>query len=320
VSVVGSQIEVQVTGMRLEAEGVISLELRAVDRAPLPEWSPGAHIDLLLPSGLVRQYSLCGDPLDRSHLRIGVLLEAKGRGGSREVHEQLRVGQRVAIRGPRNAFPLERGKRYLFVAGGIGITPILAMAREAQRAGADWQLIYGGRSRRSMAFIDELLALGGERVAILPADESGLLDLEDIAARAAAGVHTYSCGPAPLLDALTERFKVEGLSERLHLERFAPTAPAPCAGNGQGLTLILARSGREVAVPDDRSVMQALREAGCDVSSSCEQGVCGMCETRVLAGEVDHRDMLLTDSERARNNVMMVCVSRARTPTLTLDL
>ncbi|AOE85090.1 PDR/VanB family oxidoreductase [Pseudomonas sp. TCU-HL1] len=313
-------LQVQITAMRLEADGVLSLELQAPDCGPLPEWTPGAHIDLLLPSGRVRQYSLCGDPEDRQRLSIGVLLEAKGRGGSREVHDSLRVGQRVAIRGPRNAFPLTTGQRYLFVAGGIGITPILAMAREAQRAGADWQLVYGGRSRASMAFIDELLALGGDRVAIQPADETGLLDLEEIAARAADGRHVYSCGPAPLLDALTERFKVDGLSDRLHLERFAPAAPAPGSGNGQGLTVILARSGREVAVADDQSIMQALREAGCNVSSSCEQGVCGMCETRVLAGEVEHRDMLLTDAERERHNVMMVCVSRARTPTLTLDL
>ncbi|MCO6059229.1 PDR/VanB family oxidoreductase [Pseudomonas sp. MOB-449] len=311
-------LQVQITAMRLEADGVVSLELQAPDRGPLPEWTPGAHIDLLLPSGRVRQYSLCGDPEDRQRLSIGVLLEAKGRGGSREVHDSLRVGQRIAIRGPRNAFPLTAGQRYLFVAGGIGITPILAMAREAQRAGADWQLVYGGRSRASMAFIDELLALGGDRVSLQPADETGLLDLEEIAARAADGRHVYSCGPAPLLDALTERFKVDGLSDRLHLERFAPTAP--CSGNGQGLTVILARSGREVAVADDQSIMQALREAGCTVSSSCEQGVCGMCETRVLAGEVEHRDMLLTDAERERHNVMMVCVSRARTPTLTLDL
>lgn len=319
-SALAKEVEVQVTGMRLEAEGVISLELQAPDRGPLPEWSPGAHIDLLLPSGLVRQYSLCGDPLDRSRLRIGVLLDVKGRGGSREVHEGLRVGQTVAIRGPRNAFPLEAGQRYLFVAGGIGITPILTMAREAQRAGAEWQLLYGGRSRRSMAFIDELLALGGERVSILPADETGLLDLEDIAARAASGAHTYSCGPAPLLDALTERFAVEGLSERLHLERFAPAAPAATAASGDSLRVILARSGKEVDVPHDCSIMHALRTAGCDVPSSCEQGVCGMCETRVLDGVVDHRDMLLTDAERERNNVMMVCVSRARTATLTLDL
>ncbi|AYC35008.1 oxidoreductase [Pseudomonas cavernae] len=306
--------------MRLEAEGVISLELQASDAAPLPEWSPGAHIDLLLPSGLVRQYSLCGDPLDRQRLRIGVLLESKGRGGSQEVHGSLRVGQKLAIRGPRNAFALQAGGPYLFVAGGIGITPILAMARAAQRAGAEWQLLYGGRSRRSMAFIPELQALGEGRVEILPADEVGLLDLDAVLAAAAAGQQVYSCGPAPLLDALSARFAAAGLSERLHLERFAPAAPAPGAATGETLKVILARSGAEVEVPADCSIMAALRAAGHQVASSCEQGICGMCETRVLDGVPDHRDSLLTEGERARGNVMMLCVSRALTPTLTLDL
>nr|WP_251702045.1 PDR/VanB family oxidoreductase [Pseudomonas boanensis] len=308
--------------MRLEADGVMSLEMQAVDRAPLPEWRPGAHIDLLLPSGLVRQYSLCSDPRDRQRLRIAVLLEANGRGGSREVHGSLRVGQKLMIRGPRNAFPMQAGQRYLFVAGGIGITPVLAMAQEAQRAGAEWHLLYGGRSRKSMAFIDELLALGGERVSVLPTDEVGLLDLEDIAARATSGVHTYSCGPSALLDALTERFAVAGLAEQLHLERFAPAAPTPSATEAgeQPLRVILARSGKEVEVPNGCTIMAALRAAGHEVASSCEQGVCGMCETRVLDGVPEHRDMLLSENERARGNVMMLCVSRALTPTLTLDL
>ncbi|RJG13601.1 oxidoreductase [Pseudomonas cavernicola] len=319
-SALTAQFEVQITSKRLEAEGVISLELQATDRASLPEWTPGAHIDLLLPSGLVRQYSLCGDPLDRQRLSIGVLLESKGRGGSQEVHGSLRVGQKLAIRGPRNAFSLQADGPYLFVAGGIGITPILAMARAAQRAGADWQLLYGGRSRRSMAFIEELQALGGGRVEILPADEVGLLDLDAVLAAAAAGQQVYSCGPAPLLDALSARFAEAGLSERLHLERFAPEAPAPGAATGETLKVILARSGREVEVPNDCSIMAALRAAGHEVASSCEQGICGMCETRVLDGIPDHRDSLLTEGERARGNVMMLCVSRALTPTLTLDL
>lgn len=319
-SAMGAQFEVQITCMRLEAEGVMSLELQATDGTPLPEWTPGAHIDLLLPSGLVRQYSLCGDPLDRQRLRIGVLLESKGRGGSQEVHGRLRVGQTLAIRGPRNAFALQPDQSYLFVAGGIGITPILSMARAAQRAGAQWQLLYGGRSRRSMAFVQELQALGQGRVEILPADEVGLLDLEAIVAAAAAGQHIYSCGPAVLLDALSARFAEAGLSERLHLERFAPVAPAPAAATGETLKVILARSGAEVDVPSGCSIMGALRAAGHEVASSCEQGICGMCETRVLDGTPDHRDSLLTEGERARGNVMMLCVSRALTSTLTLDL
>lgn len=315
----GERIEVRITAQRLEADGVVSLELTAEEGVQLPEWEAGAHIDLLLPSGLVRQYSLCGDPRDRRRLRIAVLLEANGRGGSREVHGALRLGQRVAIRGPRNAFPMSEGP-YLFVAGGIGITPILAMARAAQRAGAEWQLLYGGRSRRSMAFIEQLQALGGGRVEILPADEVGLLDLEAVVAAARNGQQVYSCGPAPLLDALSARFAEAGLEARLHLERFAPAAPVAGQGGGEGLKVILARSGAEVEVPSGCSIMAALRAAGHEVASSCEQGVCGMCETRVLDGVPDHRDMLLSESERARGDVMMLCVSRAKTPTLTLDL
>lgn len=312
-------LAVQVAGLRLEAEGVISIELRALDGGEQPAWEPGAHIDLLLPSGLVRQYSLCGDPQQRRSLRIAVLLEANGRGGSREVHGALRLGQQLAIRGPRNAFPMQAGQAYLFVAGGIGVTPVMAMARAAQRAGADWQMLYGGRSRRSMAFIDELQAMGAGRVEVLPADEVGLLDLDAVVAAARAGRQVYSCGPAVLLDALTARFAEAGLEGQLHLERFAP-ATTPVAETGEALTVILARSGTQVEVPGGCTIMAALRAAGHAVASSCEQGVCGMCETRVLDGVPDHRDMLLSESERARGNVMMLCVSRALTPTLTLDL
>jgi len=319
VSALGETLAVQVAGLRLEAQGVISLELRALDGAVLPAWAPGAHIDLLLPSGLVRQYSLCGDPQQRRSLRIAVLLEANGRGGSREVHGALRLGQQLAIRGPRNAFPMQAGEAYLFVAGGIGVTPIMAMAQAAQRVGADWQMLYGGRSRHSMAFIDELQAMGAGRVEVVPMDEVGLLDLDAVVAAARAGRQVYSCGPAALLDALTARFAEAGLLERLHLERFTPVQ-VPVEQGGEALTVILARSGTQLQVPPGCTIMAALRAAGHEVASSCEQGVCGMCETRVLDGVPDHRDMLLSESERARGNVMMLCVSRALTPTLTLDL
>ncbi|NBA98380.1 2Fe-2S iron-sulfur cluster binding domain-containing protein [Pseudomonas sp. R5(2019)] len=305
--------------MRLEAEGVMSLELQALGDQPLPGWEAGAHIDVHLPSGTTRQYSLCGDPQEARYLRIAVLREEKGRGGSREVHDSLRVGMQIRIGTPRNAFPLAPAAAYQFVAGGIGITPILPMILAAERAGVPWHLVYGGRSRRSMAFLERLLAHAGEQVEVLPADEFGLLDLERIAARAAAGAETYSCGPGVLLDALTARFDAEELGQRLHLERFS-AAPLPVVAGEGDLKVILARSGKEIDVPTHCSVMAALRENGVDVPSSCEQGVCGMCETRVLDGVIDHRDMLLTDSERARNNVMMVCVSRARTATLLLDL
>lgn len=311
-------LDVQITGMRIEADSVISLELQRADRSALPAWTAGSHIDLVLPSGQTRQYSLCGEPGDTLRMRIAVLLEPNGRGGSREVHD-LRLGQHVKIRGPRNAFELQPADSFLFVAGGIGITPILPMIRTAQRANARWHLLYGGRSRASMAFVAELQEWGREHVEILPADEVGLIDLDAIVAKAAAGAEVYGCGPAALLDALTERFAAAALSERLHIERFGAAPVAPASLNGS-LRVILARSGATVEVPHGCSVMQALRDAGHEVPSSCEQGVCGMCETRVLEGVPDHRDMLLTESERQRGNVMMVCVSRALTPTLTIDM
>lgn len=315
----GDWLGVCVTCLRLEAQGVISIELSPETDLPFPPWEPGAHIDIRLPSGLVRQYSLCGDPDDHHRLRIAVLLEANGRGGSREAHGALRLGQRLEIRGPRNAFPLGEGP-YLFVAGGIGITPILAMARAAERAGVPWRLLYGGRSRRSMAFVEELRALGNDRVQILPADEVGLLDLNAVVAAALAGEQVYCCGPGALLDALSTRFAQAELLARLHLERFSPMAASMEPASTDGLTVILAASGTQVEVPPGCSIMTALRAAGHQVPSSCEQGICGMCETRVLDGIPDHRDMLLSESERARGNVMMLCVSRALTPTLTLDL
>ena len=305
-------------GMRLEAEGIVSLELRPLPGEALPDWAAGAHIDLRLPSGQVRQYSLCGDPLERSFWRIAVLKEQAGRGGSREVHDGLRVGQVVGTGGPRNAFPLAAACAYQFVAGGIGITPILPMLLAAERAGVPWHLVYGGRSRSSMAFLEHLKR-GTGSVQIQPADECGPLDLDAIAERAAAGAETYCCGPGGLLNALTARFAAQELQPRLHLERFAPVPSAPSSTEA-ALTLVLARSGQEVEVPPGCSLMEALRANGVEVPSSCEQGVCGMCETRVLDGVVDHRDMLLTERERERNNVMMVCVSRARTRTLLLDL
>jgi ferredoxin-NADP reductase len=315
VSVEAPEFRVEIETIAPAADGVVALTLRRTDGSPLPGWQPGAHIDLLLPSGMVRQYSLCGDPSDLRCWRIAVLREQAGRGGSAEVHDRLRAGQPLTVRGPRNAFILHPGHRYLFVAGGIGITPILPMVREAHRLGADWRLLYGGRSRASMAFVEELQAIDESRVEIWPQDKVGLLDLARIQATASEGAEIYCCGPAGLLNVLEERFGAAGLGDALHIERFTPAAV-----DGTALRVILARSGREVTVGSHCSILEALRAAGCDVPSSCEQGLCGTCETKVLAGTPDHRDQLLTDDERERGDVMMVCVSRALTSTLTLDL
>ena len=299
------------------ADGVAGLTLRQPDGGPLPAWEPGAHLDLLLESGLERQYSLCGDPADRHAWRVAVLLEPGGRGGSAQVHD-LRPGARLTARGPRNHFPLVPAARYLFIAGGIGITPIVPMVAAARAAGAEWHLLYGGRRRRSMAFLGELAALG-DRVAIRPQDETGLLDLAGPLAEPRDGTAVYCCGPEPLLAAVEER--CAGWPRgALHLERFAPKPLEAGREAGLDFEVELARSGLTVTVSPGTSVLQAVEEAGVAVLSSCREGTCGTCETTVLEGVPDHRDSVLTDEERGTHEFMMICVSRARGSRLVLDL
>ncbi|QRM57959.1 oxidoreductase (plasmid) [Sinorhizobium sp. BG8] len=307
---------VQIT---LEADGIVSFAMRAADGRDLPAWTPGAHVDLCLPSGLVRQYSLCGDPRDLSQYRIAVLRQEDGRGGSREVHEDLRIGQTVSLVGPRNAFVLVPSQRYLFVAGGIGITPILPMVLHAASRGVDWRLIYGARSRDRMSFLGPLAGVDAGRVDLRPADERAHIEIEEIVAAARGCSEIYACGPRGLLDELEQRFAADGLGSRLHIERFGASAPPVLPGDGS-IRVFLARSGGHVDVAADCSVLEALRQAGHDLPSSCEQGFCGTCECRVLDGVPDHRDALLTETERAAGKTMMPCVSRAVTPTLTLDI
>jgi ferredoxin-NADP reductase len=292
--------------------------LRDPDGAELPAWTPGAHVDLLLTDDLVRQYSLCGDPAERTNWRIAVLREPDGRGGSAFVHDKLEPGAIVRVRGPRNHFTLEPAPRYLFLAGGVGITPILPMLAAAEAAGADWRLVYGGRSRATMAFAGELLATHGERVELRPQDEHGLLDLDALLAEAGEGTLVYCCGPAPLLDAVEARCASRPAGT-LHVERFTPKdVGAPLRAGS--FEVELAQTGATLTVPPDRSVLEVLEDAGVPVLSSCREGTCGTCETGVLAGTVDHRDSLLTDDERAADDTMFPCVSRAACPKLVLDL
>jgi len=309
-----------ITAREERAEGVISLTLADPGGAQLPAWTPGAHIDLLL-DDVVRQYSLCGVPGDQHRWRIAVLLDPDGRGGSRRVHETLQAGAQVAVRGPRNHFPLHTVPRYIFLAGGIGITPILPMIAAATEAGADWQLHYGGRNQASMAFTDEL-ARYGERVSLWPQDSKGLLPLDEILGDPAEGVLVYCCGPEGLLAAAEQRC-ASWPPGALHLERFAakPQAEA-AAGTGEEspFEVVCQRSGLTVTVPPGQSILDALEEQGVSVLSSCQEGVCGTCETRVLEGTPDHRDSLLSEEEREENEYMMVCVSRAKSERLVLDL
>ncbi|MHC5263572.1 PDR/VanB family oxidoreductase [Streptomyces sp. UC4497] len=298
------------------ADGVVQLRLEGRD---LPPWRPGAHLDLVLPSGLVRQYSLCGDPEDTSSYTVATRIvpaDEGGRGGSREVHEQVREGMEVEVRGPRNRFPLDaEAPTYVFVAGGIGITPILPMLREAAARGADWKLLYGGRSRASMPFVEDVEKLGGGaagRVTVVAEDEDGRPDLAAALADTAPGTAVYCCGPEGLMAAVEATLPKHCT---LHSERFTPRNSTE--GNGP-FEVELRRSGKVVDVSADTTVLAAVRSAVPATPYSCEQGFCGTCQQRVLEGEIEHRDELLTDAERADS--MLICVSRARGGRLVLDL
>ncbi|WP_326558884.1 PDR/VanB family oxidoreductase [Micromonospora sp. NBC_01796] len=300
------------------AEGVVRLTLAAPDGRVLPDWSAGAHIDVILDDGSTRQYSLCGDVDEARQWTIAVLLEPTSRGGSRFMHDNLAAGDTVRVQGPRNHFALEPAPRYVFVAGGIGITPIVPMLAAAESAGVPWRLVYGGRTRSSMAFVRELTERYGDRVAVRPQDETGLLDLDRILADPDPATLVYCCGPEPLLLAVeaTCRDRRPGT---LRVERFAPKEQGAPVRAGS-FEVELAQSGLVLTVPPDRSVLETIEDAGVDVLYSCTEGTCGTCETSVLAGEPDHRDSLLTDEEQAANDTMYICVSRSRGPRLVLDL
>ena len=300
------------------AQGVAAFDLRAPDGAALPAWQPGAHVDLVV-DGFVRQYSLCGDPDDPGRWRVAVLREDGGRGGSRAVHAALVPGATVEVRGPRNHFRLAPAPAYLFVAGGIGITPVLPMARAAARAGVPFRLAYGGRAAASMAFADEVEALRGNgSVTLVPQDTDGLLPVDDLLAwAAAAGADVYCCGPEPLLDAVLAAGAALG-PDRVHVERFRPAEGTPSGGAGFEVEVLPA--GVVLAVPPDRSLLEVLEDAGLAPLSSCREGTCGTCEVGVVDGAVDHRDALLTPAERAANEAMFPCVSRAAGPRLVIEV
>ncbi len=314
--------KVTLAEVRTESDGVVSLRLTAAGDEPLPAWEPGAHVDLILPSGKVRQYSLCGRSEDRHSYQVAVLREPAGRGGSAEVHDALQSGQTLQLRGPRNHFRLVDAPRYHFVAGGIGITPILAMIREAVRRGADWTLTYGGRARATMAFVDELLALGEDRVTLVPQDESGHPDLAGILRALPDGTAVYCCGPEGLLGALERVNEELAAPLPLYFERFTPPGGDkvdPLPDDAAPFEVELARTGQTLTVPADRTLLQVISDV-VSVPYDCEEGYCGSCETRVLAGVPQHRDTILSEQERAANHSMMICVGRCRSGKLTLDL
>lgn len=307
----------RVCDIREEACGVKSFALEMADGALWPEWTPGAHVDLALAPDMYRQYSLCGDMADRSNLRFAVLREAESRGGSSLLHDKVTLGDELQVIALRNNFPIVEAEQYLLVAGGIGVTPILAMARELERQGKDWQLLYGGRSRNGMAFLEELAAYG-DKVRIRPQDEFGLLDIPDFIGEFNSGKVVYCCGPEPLIKAV-EIYCSGWPEEALQIERFHPREQEFAAANAE-FEVELRRSGLSVTVGADTTIAEALEDVGVHVPRSCNEGTCGTCVTKLLEGTPDHRDSFLRPRQREKNNRIMVCCSRSLTPKLVLDL
>lgn len=309
-------LDMRLTAVQYAARGIHFYELRAPDGRPLPGFTPGAHVDLHLPNGLVRQYSLVNAPEDRSRYLLGVKRDPAGRGGSAFMHDELRVGTVLQVGAPRNHFALhENAVHSVFVAGGIGITPIACMVRRLRALGRSFALHYSVRQREEAALLDEL---DGEGLHLhVDAEQAGaLLDVAAIVKAAPAGAHLYCCGPAPMLDVF-EQAAADRPAGLCHVERFAPAQESASAG---GYTVRLAASRRSLRVAPGQTLLEALRAGGVRVNTSCEQGICGSCETRVLEGTPDHRDSLLSEEERRANNVMMVCCSGSLSGQLVLDL
>jgi ferredoxin-NADP reductase len=310
-------LRLRLCGIRYAARGIHLYEFRRPEEgAPLPAFTPGAHVDLHLANGLVRQYSLVNPPEEGEHYVVGVKRDPASRGGSVFVHDELRVGMELQVGVPRNNFELHAGNApAVLIAGGIGITPIACMVDRLRSDGRSWALHYSVRERPEAAFLKEL---GGERTRLHVDAESGgaLLDIPAIVAAAPADAHLYCCGPGPMLDAFEAAAK-ERPPACVHVERFAPVAPSATGG---GYTVRLAASRRSIAVRPGQTILEAVRDAGVEVQASCEQGICGTCETRVLGGTPDHRDSLLSAEEKKSNRVMMICCSGSLGDELVLDL
>jgi ferredoxin-NADP reductase len=310
-----------VRAARREADGVLGLELVDPAGAELTAWRPGAHLDLHLPSGLVRQYSLCGDPQDLRTYRVAVLREVAGRGGSAEVHDTPLVGRVLTVGGPRNHFELVEATCYVFIAGGIGITPILPMIAAVAERGVKWRLHYGGRSRASMAFVEALSQQTGGELDLIPNDEFGHPDLATILPDDLPdGLAVYCCGPAPMIAAVEARCAAIRRSRCLHVEHFGRDPSVPLPSDGVAFEVELAETGLTLTVPGNRSILDVVREVLPDQPYSCQEGACGTCETDVLDGIPEHRDLILTPEERAANHTMMICVGRSCSPRLVLKL
>jgi ferredoxin-NADP reductase len=309
-------MQVRLRSMRWEAPGVLSLDLTAPDLMPLPGFEPGSHIDLHLPNGVMRQYSLCGDAGDTSHYRVAIRSVGGGL-SSQFIHRKLRPGELLTVSAPRNNFVFDEAENYLFIAGGIGITPLLPMMRAATSAQKPWTLLYCNRHDDEAPFLDEIRALGGT-LSLHSSAAGTRLDVAARLANAQPNTLAYCCGPERLMLAVEEA--TAGWPEgSVRFEWFAPRS-RPADETSGSFEVVCQASGVALTVPPDKTVLATLHDAGIEVPCSCEQGICGTCEVRVLSGEVDHRDSIQSQAERATNQSMMVCVSRARSPQLLLDI
>jgi vanillate O-demethylase ferredoxin subunit len=316
------KIEARLHAITWQAQGIHTFEFRPQPGHSFPAFTAGAHIDLYLTNGLVRSYSLCNAQGETHRYVVGINKDASSRGGSKHVHESLRVGDILTISAPRNNFELdEKAPHTALIAGGIGVTPLYCMMQRLTEIGASWEVIYSARTHDLMAFRDEIDALAKKagRKALFNFDhEPGgkMLDLKDVVSKIPADAHLYCCGPNPMLKAF-ESACAGRKEETVHVEYF--TAEQPAATEG-GYNVVLKRSGKTVFVPEGKTILDAMLDAGMDVPFSCMEGVCGTCETKVLSGTPDHRDLILTESERQANNTMMICCSGSKTPELVLDL
>lgn len=312
--------ELEVRQIRLEAEAIASYELVGIDGAPLPRFAAGAHVDLHLPGGLVRSYSLVNDPAETDRYLIAVQRAEPGRGGSAWMHAVPRVGDRLRVSGPANDFALADTQAFsLLIAGGIGITPLLSMARTLHRLGRRWALHYAARSPRQAAFVGALAALRGPSASVstcFGSDRGSRLDLRRLVDDAPPEAHLYCCGPSRMIDEFIDACASRPAAT-VHVERFGASAAAATEG---GFELWLERSGRRIEVGLGRSILETLLDHGVAVQYACMAGVCGTCRTPVVAGEPDHRDGFLTDEERRANRSIMICCSGSRSRTLVLDL
>jgi ferredoxin-NADP reductase len=310
-------IDVRLTAIRYAARDTNLYEFMRLDGKPLPAYTPGAHIDVHLPNGIIRQYSLLEPEPDPQRYTIGVKRDPASRGGSRCVHDDLRVGKPLTISAPRNNFPLvENATHVVLFAGGIGITPIWCMVQRLARLGRSWKLFYACRSRSDMAFLQALEAMTSSQFHFDEESAGKFLDVAGIVAATPKDAHLYCCGPTPMLKAF-EAATADWPREQVHIEYFTPKQEPAKTG---GFVVELARSGQEFVIPEGKSILQVLLDGGVDVDYSCELGICGACEQRVISGTPEHRDAILTEEEQAANTKVMICCAGCKSERLVLDL